>query len=95
MTATKPSLDDVTQLDAPEHFAEAAEAFVGKHIGPVTAHHVAKALSWLARCGYVVSAAEHDRVCADYAARLAHVEQAADELAARIDDGDHGWVEGL
>ena len=34
--------------------------------------------------GGVVSAAEYERACNDYAARLAHVEQAADDLVARL-----------
>jgi hypothetical protein len=78
------SLDDNELSDSPQHFAEAAEAFVDRYIRPLTAHHVANVLSWLARCGYIVSAAEHDRRCAEYAALLSHVEQAADELVRRL-----------
>jgi hypothetical protein len=79
-----PSLDDDRPLDRPEDFTDAAEAFVGRHQGPLTAQHVAQMLSWLARCGYLVSTAEHERACNDYAARLAHAEQAADDLVARL-----------
>jgi hypothetical protein len=79
-----PSLDDDRPLDGPEDFTDAAQAFVGRHQGPLTAGHVAQVLSWLASCGYLVSAAEYERACNDYAARLAHVERAADELVARL-----------
>jgi hypothetical protein len=79
-----PSLDDSLPLDGPEQFTDAAQAFVGRHQGPLTAGHVAQVLSWLAGCGYLVSAAEYERACNDYAVRLAHVEQAADELVARL-----------
>jgi hypothetical protein len=79
-----PTLDDDLPLDGPEQFTDAAEAFVGRHQGPLTAGHVAQVLSWLARGGYLVSVAEHQRACTDYAARLAHVEQAADELVAQL-----------
>jgi hypothetical protein len=79
-----PSLDDDLPLDGPEQFTDAAEAFVGRHQGPLTAAHVAQVLSWLARCGHLVSTAEHEHACNWYAARLAHVEQAADELVARL-----------
>jgi hypothetical protein len=79
-----PSLDDEAPLDGPEQFADAAEAFVGRHQGPLTAGHVAQVLSWLAGCGYLVSTAEYERACNDYTARLAHVEQAADDLVARL-----------
>lgn len=84
MSASTPSLDDQLIADSPEHFAEAAEAFVDRYTEPITAHHVANVLSWLARCGYIVSAAEHDRRCAEYAALLSHVDQAADELVRRL-----------
>jgi hypothetical protein len=79
-----PSLDDDAPLDGPEQFTDAAQAFVGRHQGPLTAGHVAQVLSWLAQCGYLVSAAEYERASNDYAARLAHVEQAADDLVARL-----------
>ena len=81
---TPTSLDDEAPLDGPEQFTDAAQAFVGRHQGPLTAAHVAQVLSWLAGCGYLVSAAEYERACNDYAARLARVEQAADELVARL-----------
>jgi hypothetical protein len=79
-----PSLDDDAPLDGPEQFTDAAQAFVGRHTGPLTADHVAQMLSWLAQCGYLVSTAEYNRACNWYAARLSHVEQAADELVARL-----------
>jgi hypothetical protein len=79
-----PSLDDDAPLDGPEQFTDAAEAFVGRHQGPLTAQQVAQVLSWLARAGHLVSSAEYERACNYYAARLSRVEQAADELVARL-----------
>jgi hypothetical protein len=79
-----PSLDDDQPLDGPDEFTDAAEAFVGRHQGPLTARHVAQILSWLAQCGYLVSSAEHERACNWYAARLQQAQTAADDPVARL-----------
>lgn len=86
MTVPPLPLDDDYTLDSPGHFIDAAQALVGRYTGPFTAHHVAKALSWLAQSGYIVSAAEHDRRCVDYAAQMERVERVADDLAAILSE---------
>lgn len=80
------SLDDEPQLDSHVHFVEAGRALVDRYPGTLTVHRAVEALTWLAQCGYLVSATEHDRCRGWYAARLAHAEQAADELVRRLDD---------
>lgn len=86
MTVPPLPLDDDFTLDSPEHFVVAAEALVGRYTGPFTAHHVAKALSWLAKSGHIVSAAEYDRRCDDYAAQMERVERVADDLAGILSE---------
>lgn len=83
------SLDDDPPLDQPEHFTDAADAFL-RHHGRryYTTDSVAASLAWLAWRGDVVSAAQHDRVCDDYAARLQHCENAANELVRQL-HGEH------
>jgi hypothetical protein len=57
---------------------------VDRYPGARTAGRAAQALAWLAQVGYIVSPAEHERRCDEYAALLSHVEQAADDLVRRL-----------
>lgn len=74
--------------EGPEWFAEAAMYFMRRYpVRGLTAIQVADGLSALAEAGYIISPAHHDRVCADYAARLHHCEVAADELVRQLHEG--------
>jgi hypothetical protein len=87
-----PSLDDDPPLDGPEHFADAAQYLwlnLPELLSPGDIGRAAVALSRLADAGYIVSPAQHDRMCQSYADRLRACEEAADELVRRIHEGDN------
>lgn len=53
---------------------------------PLTPHRVARELAWLEEVGYIVSPRMHDDLCESYAAKLHRIEEAADELATRLQE---------
>lgn len=75
-------------LDGPGAFAQAADAFVSWCPAPWTVGSVAETLSRLARAGLIVSVELHEEAMAQYAAQYAHVESAANDLVARLEERD-------
>jgi hypothetical protein len=84
-----PSLDDEPLATGADAFNEAAGYFLLWYpTRGLTRSQVADGLSRIADAGYIVHPADHERLCNDYAARLAHCEAAADELVRRVHGGD-------
>lgn len=77
--------DHLDGLDGPESFAEAAESFIYWCPTPLTVGAVAETLSRLARAGLIVAVELHEETCDAYARQLAHVEEAANDLVARLE----------